>query len=69
MTIVLTLNFNAFFALVPMQTTQMQISSATLQPDTELNTLNRARISSINCVTRLSAVMGRFITISMMRKI
>ena len=68
MTIVLTLNFSAFFALVPIQTTQMQISSATLQPDMELNTLNLPNKSRTNCVTRLSAVMGRFITISMMRK-
>ena len=29
MTIVFTLNFSAFFAFVPIQTTQMQISSAT----------------------------------------
>ncbi len=48
---------------------QMQISSATLQPDMELNTLNLPNKSRTNCVTRLSAVMGRFITISMMRKI
>ena len=68
MTIVFTLNFNAFFAFVPIHTTQMQTSSVTLQPATELNTLKRPSMSRMNCVTRLSAVTGRFITISMMRK-
>ena len=68
MTIVLTLNFKAFLAFVPMQTTQMQTSSVTLQPDTELKILNRPNRSRMNCVMRLSAVTGRFMTISMMRK-
>ena len=62
------MNFNAFFAFVPMQTMQMHTSSTTLQPDTELNTLKRASRSRMNCVTRLSAVTGRFITISIIRK-
>ena len=59
---------DAFFAFVPMQTMQMHTSSTTLQPDTELNTLKRASRSRMNCVTRLSAVTGRFITISIIRK-
>ena len=51
-----------------MQTMQMHTSSATLQPDTVLNTLKRPNRSSMNCVMRLSAVTGRFITISIIRK-
>ena len=67
-TIVLRLNFKAFLALVPMHTTHIHISSATLHPATELNTLKRPSRSRMNCVTRLSAVIGRFITISIIRK-
>ena len=68
-TIVLTLNLRLTFALVPIQVTAMQTSSMNLQDDTLLNIWNRPISSSTNCVARLSEVIGRFITSSIIKKI
>ena len=67
-TIVFRLNFRLFLAFVPTHVTKMHISSMTLQDNTLLNTWNRAIRARTKPVTRLSEVIGRFMTSSTMRK-
>ena len=67
-TIVFKLNFRLFFALVPIHVTPIQISSINLHDSTLLNTWKRAISSRMKPVTLLSAVTGRFITSSTIRK-